>query len=59
MRWKRIEEFLGTHDYIMNANVQALCDVSAATANRVLTSLVAERKLVTYRESGHWSYKLS
>ena len=32
MRWKQIEKFLETHPYIMNADVRALCGVSAATA---------------------------
>ena len=58
MRWKQIEKFLETHPYIMNADVRALCGVSAATANRILASLVAESKLVKYREGGHWGYKL-
>lgn len=58
MRWKQIEKFLETHPYIMNADVRALCDVSAATANRILAGLAAEGKLVKYREGGHWGYKL-
>lgn len=57
MRWKQIEKFLETHSYIMNADVRALCDVSAATANRILAGFVSERKLVKYREGGHWAYK--
>lgn len=57
MRWKQIEKFLETHPYIMNADVRALCDVSAATANRILAGLTAEGKLVKYREGGHWAYK--
>jgi Fic family protein len=57
MRWKQIEDFLQTHDYIMNANVRELCGVSAATANRVLSGLVAEQKLVKCREGGHWAYR--
>lgn len=58
MRWKQIEKFLETHPYIMNADVRALCGVSAATANRILAGLAAEGKLVKYREGGHWAYKL-
>lgn len=42
----------------MNADVRVLCGVSAATANRILAGLVAEGKLVKYREGGHWGYKL-
>ena len=58
MRRKQIEKFLETHPYIMNADVRALCGVSAATANRILAGLAAEGKLVKYREGGHWGYKL-
>jgi len=58
MRWKLIEEFLQTHDYIMNADVRKLCGVSAATANRILVGLTAEGKLVKYHEGGHWAHKL-
>lgn len=58
MRWKQIEKFLETHPYIMNADVRALCDVSAATANRILADLVTEGSLSKYREGGHWAYSL-
>ncbi len=57
-RWKLIEAFLQTHAYIMNADVRALCGVSAATANRLLACLAAEGKLMRYREGGHWAYTL-
>ncbi len=57
LRWKLIEEFLQTHDYIMNADVRALCGVSAATANRILAGFVMDDKLKKYREGGHWSYR--
>jgi len=56
IRWKQIEQFLKTHPYIMNADVRALCNVSAATANRILATLTAERKLVKYHKDGHWTY---
>lgn len=58
LRWKKIEEYLKTHDYIMNADVRELCGVSAATANRILSKLSAERRLSKYNRSGHWVYKL-
>ena len=58
MRWKQIEKFLETHPYIMNADVRALCDVSAATADRILAGLASAGKLVKYREGGHWAYML-
>lgn len=57
IRWKRIEGFLQSHPYIMNADVRGLCNVSAATANRILAGLVAEGKLAKCREHGHWVYK--
>ena len=57
-RWKQIEKFLETHPFIMNADVRALCGVSAATANRILAGLASGGKLVKYREGGHWAYML-
>ena len=56
LRWLQIEKFLETHEYIMNADVQTLCNVSAATANRILASLVAVSKLTKCRQNGHWAY---
>lgn len=58
LRWKQIEKFLQTHEFIMNADVRALCGVSAATANRILAGFTTEGKLVKCREGGHWVYKL-
>ena len=56
LRWKKIEEYLKIHDYIMNADVRELCGVSSATANRILTRLSAEDKLLKCRKNGHWAY---
>ena len=47
--WNTIQEYLKTHDYIMNADVRELFGVSAATANRILAGCVSERKIVKYR----------
>lgn len=58
LRWNKIQEYRKTHDYIMNADVRELCGVSAATANRILSSFVKERKLSKYREGGHWAYSM-
>lgn len=58
MRWKQIEKFLKTHEFIMNADVRTLCGVSAATANRILTGLTIGGKLIRCREGGHWAYRL-
>lgn len=57
LRWKKIEEYLKNHDYIMNADVRQLCGVSAATANRILSSFVEKGKLSKDRKGGHWAYK--
>ena len=57
LRWQKIERFLRTHEYVMNADVRALCGVSSATANRLLSELVAEGKLVKSRKHGHWVYE--
>lgn len=57
-RWRNIQEFLKNHDYIMNADVRVLCGVSAATANRILSGLTADGKLVKCHEGGHWVYRL-
>lgn len=58
LRWKKIEEYLKTHDYIMNADVRELCGVSAATANRILTNLATKNKIKKYHENGHWIYRI-
>ena len=58
LRWNKIQEYLKTHDYIMNADVRELCGVSAATANRILYKLVKENILYKYKLSGHWVYKI-
>lgn len=58
MRWKQLEKFLETHEFVMNADVRALCGVSAATANRILAELATEGKLSKCRKNGHWAYKL-
>ena len=58
LRWKKIEEYLKTHDYIMNADVRELCGVSAATANRVLAKLMKNKNLFRCRIDGHWGYRI-
>lgn len=57
LRWQKIEQFLQTHEYIMNADVRELCGVSAATANRVLAELVESNRLIRSRIGGYWKYK--
>ena len=58
MRWEQIKKFLETHPYIMNADIRALCGVSAATANRIFSSLVTEGKIIKIRNRSHWVYRL-
>ena len=58
-RWSKIEDYLKTHSFIMNAGVRELCGISAATANRLLAKLVKNGKLVKCREGGHWAYRLN
>ena len=58
LRWKKIEEYLKTHDYIINADVRELCGVSPATANRILVGLVVDGKLIRCRVRGHKCYKV-
>ena len=56
LRWQKIENFLKTHDCIMNSDVREVCGVSAATANRILVSLVKDGILVKFHKNGHWVY---
>lgn len=56
-RWNKIQEYLKTHNYIMNADVRDLFGVSAATANRILGKLVDEGKLKKCFINAHWAYK--
>ena len=59
LRWQKIERYLQTHEVIQNADVQKLCSVSAATANRILAGLVKEGKLTRCRVGGHWGYRVA
>ena len=58
LRWNKIQEYLKTHDYIMNADVRELCGVSAATANRILSGFVLHDRLKKRHIKGHWVYQL-
>ena len=59
VRWRQIEKFLETHEFIMNADVRTLCNVSAATANRIMVELVSAGKIVKLHVGGYWKYKLA
>ena len=58
IRFNQIENYLKDHPFIMNADVRVLCGVSPATANRILSGLVADGKLVKYLVDGHWAYSM-
>lgn len=58
LRWKQIEKFLETHEFIMNADVRSLFGVSSATANRILARLAHEKKIIKCMVHGHWVYKV-
>ena len=55
-RWNVISDFLETHDYIMNSDVQKLLGVSSATATRILTGFMKAGKLKRIRVKSHWGY---
>ncbi len=59
LRLFKIEQFLRKNDYITNADVRQLFQVSSATANRILAGLVAEGKLEKIRVGKSWAYVLA
>lgn len=56
LRWKIINDFLDTHEYIMNSDVQSILNVSSATATRILTKFLKSGKLKRTRIESHWGY---
>ena len=58
LRWRQIEAYLKEHDFIQNADVRALCGVSAATANRILAALVASGRLMKVHAGRYWAYRM-
>lgn len=58
-RQDKIETYLKAHEYIMNADVRELCNVSAATANRILSTMVRDGKIVKAHKGKYWVYKLN
>ncbi len=58
LRLFKIEQFLRKNDYITNADVRMLFQVSSATANRILAKLVSEGKLEKIRVGKLWGYTL-
>lgn len=55
-RWNIILDFLNENNYIMNADVRDLLNVSSATANRILSGFVREGKLIKIRQGKTWAY---
>ena len=56
IRLLKIYEFLETHDYIMNNDVQKILNVSSATATRTLSDFAKNGKLKRVRIESHWGY---
>lgn len=59
VRQELVLQFLKTHPTIRNADVQALCHVSSATANRILAGMAAEGRLIKCRSGRWWAYQLA
>lgn len=57
LRWAVIEQYLLGVSAIRNSDVQRLCGVSSATANRILGELCKEGKLEKVRVGLYWSYR--
>lgn len=55
-RWNIISDFLNDKDYIMNADLRNLLNVSSATANRILSRFVNDGKLIKIRQGKTWAY---
>ena len=55
-RWNIISDFLNDNDYIMNADVRDLLNVSSATANRILSGFLRDGKLIKIRKGKTWAY---
>lgn len=55
-RWNIISDFLNDNDYIMNADLRNLLNVSSATANRILSGFVNDGKLIKIRQGKTWAY---
>ncbi len=56
LRWNRINDYLETHEYILNSDVQKLLGVSSATATRILVGFMKDGKLKRIRIRSCWGY---
>ena len=59
LRWEKIIDYLETHEYVMNNDVQKLLSVSPATATRILRNFVNVGRLKRIRIESHWGYMKS
>lgn len=57
VRLNTIQKHLKEYGSIKNADVRKLCNVSAATANRILKGMVQDGKLQKQQEKGQWIYR--
>ena len=59
LRWNKINDYLETHEYILNSDVQKLLGVSSATATRILVGFMKDGKLNRIRIKSCWGYVTS
>ena len=56
LRWNKINDYLETHEYILNSDVQKLLGVSSATSTRILVGFMKDGKLKRIRIKSCWGY---
>ena len=56
LRRNKINDYLETHEYILNSDVQKLLGVSSATATRILVGFMKDGKLKRIRIKNCWGY---
>ena len=56
LRWNKINNYLETHEYILNSDVQKLLGVSSATATIILVGFMKDGKLKRIRIKNCWGY---
>ena len=56
LRWNKINDYLETHEYILNSDVQKLLGVSSATATIILVGFMKDGKLKRIRIKSCWGY---
>lgn len=59
LMWNKINDYLETHEYILNSDVQKLLGVSSATATRILVGFMKDGKLKRIRIKSCWGYVTS